>query len=176
MASVPGGSVTPFLESDPVLGDVDSHFSGDYLNQETVMRAERAAGMSTATIGKLGPALIFDHTERSGEQTIVIDDQTGRPGAIPLSEEMRKRLTAAGLALVAPTRGENGKAGDFQTPGTLEPNTLQQDYFVGAATKAVLPLPTGPPMPRRSARPPWWAASSAPTPAVSPPGCWSAWR
>jgi arylsulfatase A-like enzyme len=140
--AVPGaaGSVTPFLESDPVLGDVDAHFAGDYLNQETVMRAARAAGMSTATIGKLGPVLIFDHTERSGEQTIVIDDSTGRAGGIPLSQEVQQRLKAAGLDLVAPTRGENGKAGDFQTPGTLAANTLQQDYFVNAATKAVLPL------------------------------------
>jgi hypothetical protein len=60
------GTASPFLESDPVLGDVDEHFSGDYLNQQTVMRAARAAGLSTAAIGKLGPALIFDHTERSG--------------------------------------------------------------------------------------------------------------
>jgi hypothetical protein len=135
-----GDSLTPFLESDPVLGDVDSHFSGDYLNQETVMRAARATGMSTATIGKLGPALIFDHTERSGELTIVIDDSTGRPGAIPLSVEMQKRLKAAGLDLKAPTRGENGKAGDLKTPGTLQANTLQQDYFVNATTKVVLPL------------------------------------
>jgi hypothetical protein len=71
-----GDSLTPFLENDPVLGDVDEHFAADYLNQETVMRAARAAGLSTATIGKLAPALIFDHTERSGEQTIVIDDST----------------------------------------------------------------------------------------------------
>src|ERR1700753_3086724 len=26
------GTVTPFLESDPVLHDVDEHFGGDYLN------------------------------------------------------------------------------------------------------------------------------------------------
>jgi hypothetical protein len=139
---VPGGgdSLTPFLESDPVLGDVDSHFSGDYLNQETVMKAARAAGMSTASIGKLGPVLIFDHTERSGAETIVVDDATGRPGAIPLSEEVRKRLLSAGLEAQAPTRGGNGKAGDFQTPGTLEANALQQDYFVKVATNVVLPL------------------------------------
>jgi hypothetical protein len=135
-----GNSLTPFLESDPVLGDVDEHFSGDYLNQETVMRAARAAGLSTATIGKLGPALTFDHTERSGEQTIVIDDSTGRAGGIPLSAEMQKRLKAAGLDLQAPTRGDNGKAGDFQTPGTLVANTVQQDYFIKATSKAVLPL------------------------------------
>ena len=27
-----GGSLIPFLESDPVLGDVDEHFAGDYLD------------------------------------------------------------------------------------------------------------------------------------------------
>src|SRR5262249_3020585 len=124
-----GDSVTPFLESDPVLGDVDAHFSGDYLHQETVMRAARAAGMSTATIGKLGPALIFDHTERTGEQTIVIDDTTGRPGGIPLSADVQARLKAAGLDVQAPTRGDNGKAGNFQMPGTLVANAAQQDYL-----------------------------------------------
>jgi arylsulfatase A-like enzyme len=134
-----GNSLTPFLENDPVLGDVDEHFSGDYLNQQTVMRAARAAGMSTATIGKLGPTLMFDHTERSGEQTIVIDDSTGRPGGIPLTREVRDRLKRANLDPQAPTRGENGKAGDFQTPGTLQANATQQEYFVDVTTKVVLP-------------------------------------
>src|SRR5271154_5827624 len=31
------GSVTPFLESDVVLGDVDEHFSGNYLNEATIL-------------------------------------------------------------------------------------------------------------------------------------------
>ena len=90
-----GESLTPFLESDPVLGDVDEHYAGDYLNQETVMKAARLAGISTATIGKLGPALIFDHTERSGQQTIVIDDMTGHKGGIVLSNDIQSRLTAS---------------------------------------------------------------------------------
>ena len=58
-----GNSLTPFLESDPVLGDVDEHFAGDYLDEVTLLKAAREAGISTATVGKLGPALIFDHTE-----------------------------------------------------------------------------------------------------------------
>src|SRR5438067_2913134 len=53
-----GGTLTPFLESDPVLGDVDEHFAGDYLDEVTLLKAAREAGFSTATIGKLGPALI----------------------------------------------------------------------------------------------------------------------
>ena len=135
-----GDSVTPFLESDPVLGDVDAHFSGDYLNQETVMRAAREAGMSTATIGKLGPALIFDHTARTGEKTIVIDDSTGHAGGIPLGVDIATRLKTVGLDVQAPTRGDNGKAGNYRTPGTLTANAGQQDYFLAATTKVVLPL------------------------------------
>jgi hypothetical protein len=139
---VPGGrnTLTPFLESDPVLGDVDEHYTGDYLNQETVMKAARLAGISTATIGKLGPALIFDHTERSGGQTIVIDDMTGHSGGIALSADIRARLKSAGLGVQAPSRGDNGKAGNFKTAGTLRTNVTQQDYFLNAATEAVLPL------------------------------------
>jgi arylsulfatase A-like enzyme len=133
-------SVTPFIESDPVLGDIDEHFAGDYLNQETVMRAARGANMSTAAIGKLGPTLIFDHTERNGEHTIVLDDSTGHTGGIPLSAEMQARMNAAGLRLQAPGRGENGKSGDFQTPGTLVANTAQQAWFVDVTAKVVLPL------------------------------------
>jgi arylsulfatase A-like enzyme len=135
-----GDSLTPFLESDPVLGDVDEHFSGDYLNEETILKAAREAGFSTATIGKLGPALIFDHTERTGQHTIVVDDMTGRAGGIPLSEELQQRLTAAEVPTQAPTRGDNGKAGTSTTAGTTVANVEQQNFFADVATKAVLPL------------------------------------
>ena len=46
-----GNSLTPFLESDPVLGDVDEHFAGDYVDEVTLLKAARDAGISTATIG-----------------------------------------------------------------------------------------------------------------------------
>ncbi len=134
-----GKSLTPFLESDPVLGDVDEHFSGNYLNEATILQLAREKGFGTASIGKLGPALIFDHTERTGEKTILIDDATGTEKGIPLSAETQDRLKAAGLPLAAPGRGPNSKSGDFQTAGTKSANTIQQDYFAAAATRAVLP-------------------------------------
>jgi len=134
------GTLTPFLESDPVLGDVDEHFAGDYLDEVTLLKAARAAGLSTATIGKLGPTLIFDHTERTGMLTVVVDDSTGTPSGIPLSEEVQRALRAAGLPLAAPPRGDNGNAGNASTPGTKTPNLVQQNYFVDVATKVVLPL------------------------------------
>jgi arylsulfatase A-like enzyme len=134
------GSVTPFIENDAVLGEINEHFAGDYLNQDTILKAARAAGLSTAIIGKVGPALIFDHTERSGQQTIIFDDVTGRPGGIPLSDDVAKRLAAAQLPAQTPGRGENLKAGNSTTPGTTVANLAQQAYLADVAGKVVLPM------------------------------------
>jgi len=134
-----GNSLTPFLENDPVLGDVDEHFAGTYLDEETILKLARDKGYSTATIGKVGPALIFDPTERSGSQTIVVDDLTGSPKGIPLSAEMTERLKSANLPVAAPPRGENGRAGNIETPGAHSANVVQQGYFADVTTLAVLP-------------------------------------
>ncbi len=135
-----GGAVTPFLENDAVLGNVDAHFHGDYLDETTILAAARAQGLGTAAIGKVGPVLIFDHTDRDGTPTLVVDDATGSIAGIPLSPELKDALAAAHLPLQAPTRGDNAKTGDATTPGTLVANVAQQDYFTDVATKAVLPL------------------------------------
>ena len=137
------GTVTPFLESDPVLHDVDEHFGGDYLNEETVLKMARIKGYSTAAIGKLGPTLIFDHNDKIGADglhSIVIDDSTGSKNGVPLSDEMKAALAKANLALETPSRGENAKAGDSKTAGTTVPNIAQQAYFTDVATKVVLPM------------------------------------
>jgi hypothetical protein len=133
------GSSTPFLESDPVLADVDEHFAGNYLDEATILKLAREKGYSTASVGKVGPALIFDHTERTG-QTILIDDATGSDKGIPPSAEMSERLKAAGLPLTTPPRGANRNMGTVSTPGTLVPNIAQQDYFVDVTTRVILPL------------------------------------
>src|SRR5260221_4756413 len=91
--SVPAGdTVVPFLENDAVLGDVDEHFNGDYLNEETILKMARAQGFSTAAIGKLGPTYLFDHTD-GGKNSIVIDDSTGGKNGVPLPDEMKEALT-----------------------------------------------------------------------------------
>jgi hypothetical protein len=138
-----GGTVTPFLEVDPVILDADEHFGGDYLNEETVLKMARAKGFSTAAIGKLGPTLIFDHTDKvgtDGPHSIVIDDSTGAKGGVPLSDEMKAALAKANLPLAAPSRGDNAKAGDAKTPGTTVANIAQQAYFADVASKIVLPM------------------------------------
>ena len=136
-------TVTPFLESDPVLHDADEHFGGDYLNEETILKMARAKGYSTAAIGKLGPTLIFDHTDKIGENgvhSIVVDDSTGSKNGVPLSDEMKDALNKANLPLVSPSRGANGKIGDAKTPGTTVANVEQQAYFANVAAKVVLPM------------------------------------
>src|SRR4051812_44527949 len=136
-------TVTPFIENDPVLLDIDEHFGGDYLNEETILKMARAQGFSTAAIGKLGPTFLFDHTDKTGDaglHSIVIDDATGGKNGVPLSQEMQDALTKAQLPLATPPRGDNGKSGDAKTPGTTAANVPQQAYMADVATKVVLPM------------------------------------
>ena len=139
-SSVPAGdTVVPFLENDAVLADVDDHFKGDYLDEETVLKMAREKGIGTAAIGKVGPTLIFDHADR-GKNTIVVDNSTGGKTGVPLSDEMKDAMNKASLALTAPGRGDNAKVGDAKTPGTTVANVAQQAYFADVATKVVLPM------------------------------------
>ena len=124
----------PFIENDAVLGDIDEHFAGDFIDETTLLRAARAQGYGTAAIGKLGPVLLQDHTARNGIDTIIVDDATGTAAGIPLSKPVADALAEAGLPLAAPSRGDNGKR------GTKVANLTQQGYFVDVATKIVLPM------------------------------------
>src|SRR5260221_14337562 len=48
-------SPVPFLENDPILGDLDDHFArGNFLTEESLLALARANGFNTAAIGKLG--------------------------------------------------------------------------------------------------------------------------
>lgn len=138
-----GHTVTPFIENDQVIGDIDEHFGGNYLNEEVLLQLARAKGYSTAAIGKVGPTLMFDHTDRANDNrqhSIVIDDSTGSNRGVPLAEEIKAALTTAGLPLTTPSRGDNGKAGSATTPGTSVANVTQQAYFADVASKVVLPM------------------------------------
>ena len=134
------GNVTPFLENDAVLGALDEHFGGDYLNETTLLKAANDKGFSTAAVGKLGPALLWDHTDRVAMRTTIIDDSTGSPNGIPLPADIVEAIKEAGLPLVSPSRGPNGQAGTFTVPGTKSANIQQQSYFADVVTKVLLPV------------------------------------
>jgi len=131
-------SVTPFIENDAVLGDIDEHFGGSYLDEETVLAAARVAGYGTAAIGKVGPVAIFDVTERTGK-TIVIDDSTGNDGGLPVDPAILAQIKAVTQTDKTPGRGANAPSGTATTPGTLQANIVQQTFFADVATKVVLP-------------------------------------
>lgn len=129
IASVKGRC--PFLENDPTLTEIVDHYGGSYLGEKTILAVAREAGYGTAAVGKLGPVLIQDPDAAHGNATIVIDDltgktgQDGRPLGVPLQKPIEDRLSAAGLTP--------------PPPGAAVPNGPQQDYFLSAFTKVVLP-------------------------------------
>ncbi|HSL79801.1 MAG TPA: alkaline phosphatase family protein, partial [Pseudolabrys sp.] len=133
-------SVTPFIEWNPVVADLDEHYAGNFIDEDAILLAARNQNFNTAAIGKVGPTLLFDHADRTGAKSIIIDDSTGSPAGIPLSQAMWIALTDAGLPLTAPNRGGNARIGNATTPGTTEANVAQQKYFADVATKVVLPL------------------------------------
>ena len=48
-------------------------------------------------------------------------------------------MQAAGLPVIAPSRGDNGKPGDATTPGTTIANVEQQEFFADTFSNVVLP-------------------------------------
>ena len=155
-AAAANGSVTPFLENDELLADMNAAFHGNYLGERTLLTAAHDAGFNVASIGKIGPTAI-QQIERVGwEQTgllaaggaVIVDDATGRTVGFPLSEELTDALREAGLAEEAPLRSNgfaetsqwnNGFSGDAQTPGTRDANRVQQQWFADVTTKVLLP-------------------------------------
>jgi len=142
----PPGTVTPFIENDQILGDLNEHFGGNFLGTDSLMAVARQAGYLTATIGKLGPAAIQDVAQLNPLSAknfampaggIIIDDSTGLPVGIPVSASVTGALMSAGLSTTATPRSQ--PAGNNATPGTTTANIGQQQYFVDALTKAVLP-------------------------------------
>jgi arylsulfatase A-like enzyme len=127
------GSQVTFLEQDNILREMRGHFGDGYLGQQSLIAAARAAGYTTAVIGKTGPAAIQDITGLDDKGAILFDDSTGKKigadgaptGAAPL-----KGSVAADSFLVT---------GLESAPLTAVPNIVQQSYLVTAATRAVMP-------------------------------------
>ncbi|HXP81958.1 MAG TPA: alkaline phosphatase family protein [Verrucomicrobiae bacterium] len=141
----PPGSYAPYIENNRVLGDLDAQFGGNYLNEETLLAAARRHGFSTAIVGKMGPAAIQDVSQLNPvnggfaiPQTIIIDDGTGNPDGVPLAPEVSSALVNAGLPTTTPVR--NQPTGNNMTPGTKDPNYVQQAYFADATSKVILPM------------------------------------
>ena len=149
------GTVTPFVENNLILSDLNDHFNGNYLDETALMAIARRNGYNTASVGKVGPIAIQDVTQIAPvgkviptPNTVFVDDATGSAAGIPLSSQIQSALTAVSLPLTAPNRTNgcaptaqcsNGFSGNNTTAGTTSPNTNQQQYFADALTRAILP-------------------------------------
>ena len=159
------GTAVPFIENDEMIADLNSRKNGNYLNEATLLEVARKNGFNTAAIGKIGPTVIQDIAEINprdnrfaAPQAIVIDDSTSYnvddlrnpvSQSIPMPKELIDRLLKLGIPLDAPARTngypaksryDNSYAGDAQKPGTVLPNTLQQQWMTEVTTQAVLPM------------------------------------
>ncbi len=152
----PVGTIAPFLENDEILADLNSAFNGNYLGERPLLSVAREQGFNVASIGKLGPTAIQqidtvgwdDLGHLKANDAIIVDDSTGQPVGIRLPQEITDAMAKADLPLDAPTRSNgfgdasqwnNGFHGDAQTPGTLDANRVQEQWFADVATKVVLP-------------------------------------
>lgn len=127
----------PNTENDAVMAELDRHF-GDFVHEPTILSAARAANLSTAAIGKLGPTLLQDHTANAGTTTLIVDDATGSRSGVPLPPDLAKAMVNAGLPATAPPRGDVAKGGSLAEPATAL--NAQASWFLNVATKVVLPL------------------------------------
>jgi arylsulfatase A-like enzyme len=136
-----GGTPLTFLEHDGVLRDVKAHFGDGYMGETSLLAAARAAGMTTAVIGKIGPAAIQDITAMTPTDSttdgIIVDDGAnyaigldGRPtGFVKIGDDLAERIAAAGLPGKAPLSAFPGKA-----------NFEQQTYMTDVTVRALLPM------------------------------------
>jgi hypothetical protein len=138
-----GNSVTPFLESDPVLREVTGHYPSGYLNEASII-ALASRNFSTAAVGKLGPVAVFNLAALNPQaddahQTLIVDDTTGHDGGVNPTTQWAEAFAKAGIPISAPERGANGDPGSFNKPGALVTNAIQQKYFLDVVREVVLP-------------------------------------
>lgn len=150
------GSDTPFLENDQVLANMNSLFAGNYLGERTLLSVAREKGFNVASVGKLGPTAIQQNEAVTWDSfgllstngAIIIDDSTGESGGLPLPPEILEDLEKSNLSEASPTRSNgypdsaswnSGFSGDAVTPGALQANLTQQQWFTDVTTKVLLP-------------------------------------
>ena len=119
-----GGARIAGVEDDAVLGELNDHYGGNYLNEQSLLAAARAMGFATASIGKMGPTAIQDVTARDGS-TFVVDLGTGTDKGIAIAPAFAAAMKAAGLPDISPKYAM--------------PNSAFQNYMNDVATKVALP-------------------------------------
>jgi arylsulfatase A-like enzyme len=125
-------TVTPFIQNNAVLSELNQHHGGNFIAERSIMAAAREKGYFTAALGKVGPVGIHDLTQLDGKTTIFFDDDTGKKNGIVLRPDIVEMLKKAGLALETPGRAQR------ENPGKAT-NIIQQKYYRDIVTRVLLP-------------------------------------
>jgi hypothetical protein len=126
------GTITPFIQDNAVLSELNQHHAGNFIVEQSIMAAAREKGYLTAALGKVGPVGIHDLTQLDGNTTIFFDDDTGKKNGIVLRPDVVDMLKKAGLALETPGRAQR------ENPGKST-NIVQQKYYRDIVTRVLLP-------------------------------------
>jgi arylsulfatase A-like enzyme len=126
------GIVTPFIQNNAILAELNQHTGGNFLGERSLMATARERGYLTAVLGKVGPVGIQDLTQLDGSTTIFFDDDTGRRTGIVLRPDLIEQLKKAGLPLETPGRAQTTNPGKST-------NIVQQTYYRDIVTKVLLP-------------------------------------
>lgn len=138
-------TVTPFIENDVVLRQLDTDSHGNFVNADTLLAMARKAGFAVAALGKHGPVGLQDisllgYQAQFYEDAYVFDDTSGSKGGLAIADDVKDDIaTFAGQLPAAPPRGRNGDSGTCERPGTQTANEVQQRWFTDVATKVLLP-------------------------------------
>lgn len=138
-------TVTPFIENDVTLRQLDTDQHGNFINAETLLAMARKAGFAVAALGKHGPVGLQDisllgYQGLLYDDAYIFDDTSGNKGGLAIADDLKDEIaTYAGQAPAAPPRGRNADSGTCERPGTLTANETQQRWFTDVATKVLLP-------------------------------------
>jgi arylsulfatase A-like enzyme len=127
-----GGIVTPFIQSNPILAELNRHMGGNFIAERSLMAAARERGYITAALGKVGPVGIQDLTQLEAGTTIFFDDETGKKIGIALRPDVIEQLKRANLPIETPGRIRDTNPGKST-------NAVQQVYYRDVVTKVILP-------------------------------------
>ncbi len=130
--AVAAQTITPFIQDNAVLSELNQHHGGNFIAERSIMAAAREKGYLTAALGKVGPVGIHDLTQLEGKTTIFFDDDTGKKNGVVLRPDVMEMLKKAGLALETPGRAQR------ENPGKST-NIVQQKYYRDIVTKVLLP-------------------------------------
>jgi Type I phosphodiesterase / nucleotide pyrophosphatase len=126
------GIVTPFIQNNAILAELNQHTGGNFIAERSLMAAARERGYLTAVLGKVGAVGIQDITEFEANTTIFFDDDTGKRTGILLRPDVVEQIKRAGLPLETPGRAQSTNPGKST-------NIVQQTYYRDIVTKVILP-------------------------------------